>query len=243
MENFRFLHSPEGKHIFAGCLTVIDPDSDPLRVFDHLLSLKPKVIDFLLPHANWDNIPSRKRRDPDALTPFADWLIPIFDHWFETCSHKVAIRVFEEIIEHLAGGRGSLESLGTEPVNLIFIASNGDIEAVDTLKSIPGQQVLGMSLNKHSFDDVLAHPKYVMRQMGVRGLCDTCRHCPIVGTCGGGYLPHRWSSANDFENPSVYCSDLKKLIFHIRDRVMNRINFDKSSTDRGPRCHVIGANG
>ena len=224
VENLLHLRSAEGQRIFAGCLTVIDLDSDPLEVFHHLLTLKPKVIDFLFPHANWDNIPAAKRQDPFAMTPFADWLIPIFDDWFEHFSDRVEIRVFEEIIEHLAGGPGSLESLGIQPVSLICVAPNGDIEAVDTLKSIPGQQVLGLNLAKHSFDDVLGHPKYIMRQMGARSLADKCRRCPLVETCGGGYLPHRWSKDNDFRNPSVYCSDLMKLILHIRERVTNQLN-------------------
>jgi len=223
MENVRHLHSPDGQRIFAGCLAVIDPGSDPIEVFRFLLTLKAEVIDFLLPHGNWDNIPPSKCRDPFGLTPFADWLIPIFDEWFQYFSEKVGIRVFEEIIEHLAGGPGSLESLGIHPVNLVMIAPNGDIEAVDTLKSIPGQHVLGMNLARQSFDDVLVHPKYVMRQMGVNSLADACRRCALVDTCGGGYLPHRWSNANGFRNPSVFCSDLTKLIVHIQKRVSDHL--------------------
>ena len=30
--------------------------------------------------------------------------------------------------------------------------------------------------------------------------------------CAGGYLPHRFSRARRFDNPSVYCDDLKALI-------------------------------
>jgi len=238
--NLRHLQSAEGQRVFTGCLTVIDPDSDPLEVFRHLVALNSKVIDFLLPHANWENLPPSKCHDPYVMTPFADWLIPIFDEWFEHFSGKVEIRIFEEIMEHLAGGTGSLESLGIQPVSLIFVAPNGDIEAVDTLKSIPGQQVLGMNLVTHSFDDVQAHPKYVMRQMGANSLADSCRLCPILETCGGGYFPHRWSKANGFRNPSVYCSDLMKLILHIRARVRHQLHI---ASPEGPECCVNGENG
>jgi uncharacterized protein len=32
-------------------------------------------------------------------------------------------------------------------------------------------------------------------------------------------LPHRYRVANGFDNPSVYCADLMKLITHIRGAV------------------------
>ena len=40
----------------------------------------------------------------------------------------------------------------------------------------------------------------------------TCRDCPLVRACGGGLYAHRYKSANGFDNPSVYCDDLKILI-------------------------------
>jgi uncharacterized protein len=46
-----------------------------------------------------------------------------------------------------------------------------------------------------------------------------CRGCPELSTCAGGYLPHRWSAARGFDNPSVWCADLLKLFGHIRDRL------------------------
>jgi sulfatase maturation enzyme AslB (radical SAM superfamily) len=42
-----------------------------------------------------------------------------------------------------------------------------------------------------------------------------CQTCPVVKVCGGGYIPHRYSAARKFDNPSVYCRDLEKLIRHI----------------------------
>jgi uncharacterized protein len=33
--------------------------------------------------------------------------------------------------------------------------------------------------------------------------------------CGGGYLPHRFSKDNGYDNPSVYCEDLYGTFEHI----------------------------
>jgi uncharacterized protein len=54
-------------------------------------------------------------------------------------------------------------------------------------------------------------------------LCAQCRGCPVRAVCGGGYLPHRYSSRNGFDNPSVYCRDLMKLIVHIQARVLTTL--------------------
>lgn len=219
MEGVRHLHGTAGRRIFSGCLAVVDPTSDPLGVLHHIMDLGARSIDFLLPHGTWDAPPPGKAPDPMASTPYAEWLIAVFDEWFERHTERVAIRTFEEIVEHLAGGPGRLETIGLQPVSLIVVAVNGDIEGVDTLKSIPGQQVLGLNIARHAFGDVLDHPAYRLRQAGAAALAPECRACPLVTTCGGGYLPHRWSAARGFANPSVYCADLMRLIRHIEGAV------------------------
>lgn len=55
-------------------------------------------------------------------------------------------------------------------------------------------------------------------------LAKKCIACPIKETCGGGYLPHRYSTINGFNNPSVYCEDLLKLITHVQNVVFEDIN-------------------
>ena len=47
------------------------------------------------------------------------------------------------------------------------------------------------------------------------GLCQTCQECPVVSSCGGGLYTHRYRAGSGFDNPSVYCADLLKLITHI----------------------------
>ena len=208
---------------FSGILSVINIDYDPLEVWSYLSSFDPTVIDFLLPHATWDKHPDGKQDLKE--TQYADWLIKIFDNWFHGQKQNISIRTFEEIIEYSVGGSGSLETLGLAPVNLIVISSSGGYEGVDTLKSIkPGAHILGMNVLDHSIDDVLTHPKVNFRQIGIKALSDTCKNCELVETCGGGYLPHRYSKLNEFDNPSVYCSDLTALINHIHKSTAKVIN-------------------
>jgi uncharacterized protein len=51
-------------------------------------------------------------------------------------------------------------------------------------------------------------------------LCEKCKKCIIKHICGGGHLAHRYSSANAFDNPSVYCNDISILIMHIQNKLV-----------------------
>jgi uncharacterized protein len=217
-ERLRLLGLPRFRPIFAGFLSVIDQHTDPGRVIDYLLSFDPPGFDFLLPHHNWVNPPPEKKIDPQA-TPFGDWLIRAFDHWLKL-KMPVRIRFFDAIMYRLFGAPSRVESVGIGMVDFIVIETNGDFEAVDSLKStFDGATHLGYNAFDHQLDDVATDHRVQARQLGAEGLCQRCQECSLANVCGGGYLPHRYSGGENFANPSVYCADLMKLIRHIRLRV------------------------
>jgi uncharacterized protein len=207
-----------GRRSFSGVLAVIDMRSDPVETLDFLARFEPPLLDFLLPHGTWMRPPEGKASLGD--TPYARWLITLFDAWYQGRHRHVPIRTFEEIIEHLLGGGGELETLGLEPVTLLAIGTDGALEGVDTLKAaFPGAHELGMNITTHALDEARSHRMVLMRQAGLEALSETCVRCPIVATCGGGYFPHRYRAGTGFANPSVYCADLFELITHIRRRL------------------------
>jgi uncharacterized protein len=211
--------------IFSGILTVIDVNTNPIDTWRYLAQFEPPIIDFLLPHANWDNPPLS--HGENNYVKYGDWMISIFDDWFNGYKSHIRIRFFEEILYRLFGQKGSLESLGTEEVGLITISSNGAYEQVDTMKSVyPGAQNIGLNIETNDLDEVLLHKGIKDRQTGKNGLCIKCQNCKVVNICGGGYYPHRYSKILDFDNPSVYCEDLYKLITHIEEAVI--LNTQKS---------------
>ena len=74
----------------------------------------------------------------------------------------------------------------------------------------------GLDLRRHSADDY-AHHVDALRH-GIHETPTTCTGCPVVATCGGGLYAHRFGRGNGFDNPSVYCADLARLIVGIRYR-------------------------
>ena len=76
---------------------------------------------------------------------------------------------------------------------------------------------------ENAIDDLLKHPGVTSRQLGRQALPATCLACPLVDTCGGGLITHRFDQTNGFLNPTVYCSDLFKLIDAIGSDLESRI--------------------
>jgi uncharacterized protein len=211
------LRTPRFRHLYSGLLCTIDIANDPVAVYESLVALDPPRIDFLLPHATWEDPPPARTHEDDER--YADWLIAIFDRWL-AAGRPVGIRTFDSIISTLTGGESLTEALGLGPAVLGVIETDGSYEQVDSLKmAFDGAPATGLNVFGHSLDVVAQHPGITARQNGLAGLCRTCQECPVVTSCGGGLYTHRYRSDTGFANPSVYCADLLKLITHISDRL------------------------
>ncbi len=216
------LSRPRYRHLFAGLLCTIDLRNDPVAVYDSLAELAPPRIDFLIPHATWDEPPPR----PADSMSYGDWLLTVHDRW-TAAGRPMGVRVLDSVLRTLRGADSLTESLGLAPVELAVIETDGSLEQADSLKTAyDGAPGTGMNVTADSLDAMAAHPGIVARQLGLAGLCDTCRTCEVVQSCGGGLYAHRYrsgSGAGGFMNPSVYCADLKQLITGIRDREARRM--------------------
>ncbi|MBT2227900.1 FxsB family cyclophane-forming radical SAM/SPASM peptide maturase [Nonomuraea sp. NEAU-A123] len=206
-------------HLYGGLLCTVDLDNDPLTTYEALLRSGPPRIDFLLPHGNWAEPPPGLPAE-DGATPYADWLIPIFDRWYGAARRETEVRLFADILHLLMGGTSSSETLGLGPARMVVIEADGGIQQSDTLKSAyPGAPVTGFHVARDTFDAVLRHPAVMTRQLGAEALAKECRDCPVLSVCGGGLYAHRYDPDNGFGNRSVYCDDLFRLIDHIRGEV------------------------
>jgi uncharacterized protein len=220
-------------HLYAGLLCTIDIRNDPIRVYEALLALKPPRIDFLLPHATWDRPPLRPE---GADTAYADWLIAIHDRW-RSDGRPIAIRLFDSITWNARGRIGGTESLGLSPSDLIVIETDGSYEQVDSLKvAYDGAPAMNMDVFSHSLDEAMEHPGVAARQGGITALSADCQACPVVASCGGGLYAHRYRTGTGFANPSVYCSDLRKLVAYVEGAARPRHTFPADALDAMARA-------
>jgi len=214
----RLLGTEAYRPAFAGLLCTVDPSTDPVAAYDHLLRYQPPMIDFLLPHANWSDPPVRS----PALgpTPHGDWLTRIFDRWYDAVRQETSVRLFEDVLALALGGAGRSEQIGLSPVAVVVVETDGAIEQVDSLKSAySGACHTGLTVFANPFDAALEHPGVIARQIGRAALCETCLDCPVHAVCGGGHYAHRYRAGEGFHNPSVYCADMLRLIGHVTRRV------------------------
>ena len=211
------LATDRGREVFSAVLSVINIESDPLATLHHFLSLGVGRVDFLLPDSNYVTYPSKKSSFDD--TRYADWLITLFDEYMRLNDTTLRIRIFNVIIGLLIGYTQSMDSLSTNPIGIVVIEANGDISSLDSLKASV-ESNLGLNILCDDFTEIHHKPLIELQLSGYAGLCDTCKACPYVKVCGGGYLPHRFSQEAGFNNPSVYCRDLYKLIEHIQGHLI-----------------------
>jgi uncharacterized protein len=208
----------ERPETFAGILSVIDLENEPVETYESLLAYRPPSLDLLLPHGNWSSPPPG--RAPDGTTPYGEWLIPVFDRWYDAPRRETGLRLFEEIVVGILGGHSRAESIGLSPVGVIVVDVDGSLEQIDTLRAVyEGAPYTGLTVLSHPLDAALRHPAVIARQIGVHALSPECRDCAVYRVCGGGYYPHRYRRGSGFRNPSVFCADLRLLIDHIAGRV------------------------
>ncbi|MCP2203327.1 FxsB family cyclophane-forming radical SAM/SPASM peptide maturase [Lentzea flava] len=205
----------EWPEVYAGLLCTVDLANDPVRTYEALLEFSPPAVDFLLPNGNWSSPPPG--RGPRG-TPYADWLVAVFDRWYPAVPQETTVRLFTEIITVLLGGWSRVEGIGTTPHAMIVVETDGSIELSDMVSTaFDGAGATGLNVARDDFDTAARHPAVRAARTGVPP--PACRDCELRRVCGGGSYAHRYREGAGFDGPSVYCLDLFRLISHVRDRV------------------------
>lgn len=199
-------------------LSVVNPGRSGAGAYRHFRSLGITSMDFLLPDVTHDS----RETFYGGLgpTPVADFLIPAFDAWLDEDDPEVEVRLFSNLLRGFLGDEPGSDAFGNPLMNYLIVETDGAIEALDALR-VCADGIAGSGLNvlEHGFGD-LAAALPLVHQAIHQGfpLAAPCRECPEREVCGGGHLPHRYSRARRFDNPSAWCADILKLFAHIRER-------------------------
>lgn len=206
-----------------GCLSVVNLEASPIESYETFKSLSFTGINFLLLDENYDTLSNDDTIISDLKN--SNWLIELFDYWYKLDDkERLRIRKFEDIISYILGSERGTESAGKGENKIAVVETNGDIEPLDVLK------ICGEEFTKHKFnlatnelDDVFHSDLIKTYYNSKKYLAKKCLACPVNEVCGGGYLPHRYNSKNGFNNPSIYCKDLLKVITHIQNVIIDDI--------------------
>lgn len=200
-------------------LSVIHFGVDGLQVHRHLLDLGATRINYLFPDFTHDQV--HEVFAEYGKTPCADYLLPVLDDWWAAGSPDIRVSPFNDMARVILGGETYIDLIGNRPYQYCFVETDGGIEGLDVLR-ICGQGLPATTLNVRSADFMaIAERNALHRKIMFEGpsLPSPCRACPERDTCGGGYLPHRYSIDRGFDNSSVWCRDLLLLFGRLREHM------------------------
>lgn len=205
------------KKISFGILSVVNTSQTPKQTLDHFMDLKIPGFDLLLLDENHDTV------NPNNAS-IGNWLIELFDLWFPK-RNQIAVTLFSNIINGIYGFDIKADSIGKEVNKTIIIETNGSIETLDVLKICgEGFTKNPFSIQKNEFDEIFASDLIQLYYYSNVYLPKKCLACPVQDICAGGYIPHRYSKVNGFDNPTIYCEDYMKFISHVQNKLLTEMD-------------------
>jgi uncharacterized protein len=211
--------------IQVGVLAVCNPAYHPKEFVDFFAGIGIDGLDIMLPDATFEDDPPR----------VAQFYCDLFDLWLEANRDKrtVSIRSIEDMVAGLLGGRSSSEGIGYGPQEICAIMTDGSMEPLDVLRIAgDGSTKTTFNIFENTIEDIKNEPRWKAARDASLNLSDKCKQCRYVEACGGGYLPHRFSKRNGFDNPSVYCDDLYATFSYMQSVLEKHVYVSKPSGDK-----------
>jgi uncharacterized protein len=206
--------------LFTGILSVIDPQSDPHRVYTFFKEIGVPSVNFLLSDGNHSKLPSGKASFES--TEYGEWLVGLWET-YTSDDDPIRIESLDIVAKLLLGGRSPTEGMGTSDYAIAIIDTDGSITKNDTLKSSydgADRFERAWSVFTHSLYEITKTSEfrgYLQFQIPTSPICAAC---PVATVCGGGMPLYRWKDGSGYDNPSVYCNDHKQLISRIGQDIL-----------------------
>jgi uncharacterized protein len=219
IRGFNLVKEVYGKE-YSNCLCVIDTNESPTDVYNHFKQLGANSVHLLFQDFNY--IKSNQNNVPKIGV----WLSEMFDLWYyDNDSEKPEIRPLSDLIGLIIGLDKNSENFGKGVNDTLVIETDGSIETIDTLR-ICGNGFTKTKYNvlKNELSTIFEEFKLAQLYYNAHeNLCETCSNCTLESICGGGYLGHRYSNRNEFDNPSIYCKEIVEIICHIQNQLLKDI--------------------
>lgn len=200
-------------NIFEGIIGVIDPNNDPDELLNFYSENGLINMDLLLPDSTYDDKPIGREENKNL---YKDWLNKCFDLWF-TKYQDLNFRTFEGILSSLVGVKTQSDTFGLGELDYLTIETDGAYHTTDILKiTYENASHMNMTIFDTEINDALndSSIKEYNKLLSYDNLSEKCKKCRWIHVCGGGSLPHRYSSDSGFNNPTIYCEEMYSLIEH-----------------------------
>lgn len=213
------------RDINVSALAVCNPAYPPEQYVQFFAQCGIANYDIMIPDATVDE-------NPPSVGSFYRGLLEL---WLQANRNKPTanIRIISDMIAALLANNSPTEGVGYRPVELCTVMTDGSVEAHDVLR-IAGDGFTQTKFNifEHAIDEVRDEPRWKTAREASINLCKTCRECKFMQACGGGYLPHRFSKKNGYDNPSVYCNDLYSMFETMQSLLEDHLYVSKPDGER-----------
>jgi len=211
-------------------LSVINAEITASDYYKNIKNLEISDVALLLPHLHHsmkDDFKLFKYSEHEIT--FGKWLVELFDiWWYDIDPLKPNISFFNEFIFNILGEKLTTESFGEGESTVLVIETNGDIETTAALKSCGnGFTKENNNIINTSIEESLNSELIKLCVQSHQNLCGICESCEIKTLCGGGRINQRYSDSNKFDNPSIYCKDIKLIVSHIQNKMLDEFSEDE----------------
>jgi uncharacterized protein len=210
-----------------GLLCVINPGHSAKKIYRHFVDdLGARFMDFLLPYNTHLH---QLEYPPEA---YGKYLCDLFDEWTADDNPKVQVRRLSSILGLFHGGTPEVYAVGQvseDELPLISISSVGDLSPSDEFRATdPSINYSGETIFNTSLKKYLNNPIFLDIQQATVNLPAICKECCWKNICSGGTVVNRYHKANQFDNPSIYCSGLKDFYATIVSYLLkNSYDYDR----------------
>lgn len=193
-----------------GLLAVWNKDLQARKLYDLVTrDFGLSSFDVLFPDATHDNVHGIEK---GSLGKF---LIELFYAWFEDSNTKTMVRFVGSVFAMLSGGRSLLSSLGETNSLAITVDTDGSLRLDDHLRSCADRfSQTGLNISQNWLSEFISYEVVRYVQAASITVPAACTDCLWRNKCRGGELIHRYKDGS-FDNPSIYCSELKGLFSEI----------------------------
>ena len=230
MAAVELINQPRYRHLFGGCLAVLNLEADPLQTYDFFKRLlvpdnlpranrKNPSLDFLMPLGGWGDDSPYESEVQRLSRPYATWMAPIHKRWLERDRGLLRLRSTQTILNKIQRIQDNHDAFGGDGRSQVVINTNGTYALTDTmLYGGDGVTSLAASVYSHSFERAEAIMARRLTKLGAAVVPKICREvCPKETSeiCGGGNIPNR-EYQGSYDNPSSLCGDLSRTIADVR---------------------------
>jgi uncharacterized protein len=215
------------KNNLAGLLMVVNIGIPVEELYAEMKNLAINNLNLLLPDGHYNQPPfglEVNKLEDKNHTPYADWFIDLYKVW-KVDKTRPQIYLFETLVKLIMGQEEiGNQLIGRRTNGTIVVESDGSIEVVDSLRAcFEGITRNEINVHTNQIEDIFVDDTFLLFYRAHDNVAEQCLNCPVFDICGGGFLGQRYSEENGFDNPTIYCQDMVRLISFIQNDILNSL--------------------